>query len=140
MFRLVYWLASFFTAEPIDQRDRGMESFPAMISDLEWVGEAIVTQTIAPGREGQVKFRGSWWTARHNLAVVLQPGDRVLVRGRHNLTLYVEPLALRELAIVIVVQGDIQPPWGYEDRGSGRGCCVGHATCPRLYQRQLPPG
>ncbi|MBW4693336.1 MAG: NfeD family protein [Lyngbya sp. HA4199-MV5] len=53
--------------------------------------EAIVTQTIAPGRRGQVKCQGSWWTARSVQGLTLLPGKVVYVISRQNITLYVEP-------------------------------------------------
>lgn len=53
--------------------------------------EAIVTQTIAPGRRGQVKCQGSWWTAQSVQGLTLLPGKVVHVIGRQNITLYVEP-------------------------------------------------
>lgn len=53
--------------------------------------EAIVTQTIAPGRRGQVKCQGSWWTAQSVQGLTLLPGKVVYVIGRQNITLYVEP-------------------------------------------------
>lgn len=56
--------------------------------------EAIVTQTIEPGRSGQIKYRGSWWMARCRQTVRLFPGAIVYVVGRHVTTLYVEPLTL----------------------------------------------
>lgn len=53
--------------------------------------EAIVTQTIAPGRRGQVKCQGSWWTAKSIQGLTLLPGNVVYVTNRQNITLYVEP-------------------------------------------------
>ncbi|MBW4469735.1 MAG: NfeD family protein [Stenomitos rutilans HA7619-LM2] len=53
--------------------------------------EAIVTQTIAPGRRGQVKCQGSWWTAKSMQGLTLLPGKVVYVISRQNITLYVEP-------------------------------------------------
>lgn len=61
---------------------------------FELNNEAIVTQTIAPDQKGQVKFQGSWWTARCHSKACLRPGDLVQVIHRQNLTLYVEPVAL----------------------------------------------
>lgn len=54
--------------------------------------EAIVTQTIVPGRKGQVKFQGSWWTARCSQDITLSPGKLVHVIDRQTITLYVEPV------------------------------------------------
>jgi membrane protein implicated in regulation of membrane protease activity len=54
--------------------------------------EAIVTQAIAPGRKGQVKFQGSWWTARCSQDITLRPGNLVRVIDRQLITLYVEPV------------------------------------------------
>lgn len=52
---------------------------------------AIVTRTIAPGKAGQIKFQGSWWTARSTDEHTLMPGKTVYVVERQMLTLYVEP-------------------------------------------------
>lgn len=56
------------------------------------VVDAIVTQTIGPGRKGQVKFQGSWWTARCSQDITLSPGKLVCVIDRQLITLYVEPV------------------------------------------------
>jgi len=56
------------------------------------VVDAIVTQAIAPGRKGQVKFQGSWWTARCSQDITLSPGKLVHVIDRQLITLYVEPV------------------------------------------------
>jgi membrane protein implicated in regulation of membrane protease activity len=54
--------------------------------------EAVVTQTIEPGKAGQVKYQGSWWKARSSRAIKLLPGAVVcVVDRRHVTTLYVEP-------------------------------------------------
>lgn len=53
--------------------------------------EAIVTQSIRPGRTGQVKFKGSWWNARCSWDVNLLEGQIVYVIDRRDNTLYVEP-------------------------------------------------
>lgn len=66
----------------------------AAIADyLDLSNEAIVTQTIQPGVAGQVKFQGSWWTARCELGVVIKPGQKVYVVARLSSTnLYVTPM------------------------------------------------
>lgn len=63
----------------------------ACFVELEAVDEAIVTQTIAPGRKGQVKYQGSWWTARCSGDRTFTIGKRVRVISRQSLTLHVEP-------------------------------------------------
>jgi len=52
--------------------------------------EALVTQAIHCHRSGQVKFRGSWWTARSTEAKTISPDEVVYVLGRHNLLLHVQ--------------------------------------------------
>ncbi|QZZ18561.1 NfeD family protein [Leptothermofonsia sichuanensis E412] len=54
--------------------------------------EAIVTQSINPGRTGQVKFKGSWWNARCGQDFTLVEGQVVDVVDRRGNTLYVEPV------------------------------------------------
>lgn len=54
--------------------------------------EATVAKTIAPYRTGQIRFQGSWWSARCQSDIVLQPGEQVNVVGRQNITLLVEPV------------------------------------------------
>ncbi|MBW4518405.1 MAG: NfeD family protein [Scytolyngbya sp. HA4215-MV1] len=57
--------------------------------------EAIVTRVIQPIQNGQIKFQGSWWTARCNRKITLVPGDVVRVIGRLSATtLIVEPIPL----------------------------------------------
>ncbi|MBW4581416.1 MAG: NfeD family protein [Tildeniella nuda ZEHNDER 1965/U140] len=63
-------------------------------------GDAVVTRTIAPGQTGQIKFQGSWWTARCLQGITLIPGMIVHVIGRQTITLYVEPMFSKP------VQGD----------------------------------
>jgi membrane-bound ClpP family serine protease len=53
---------------------------------------AIVTQTIEPGKSGQIKFQGSWWTSRCEQNIKLKHGEIVQVVGRQGLTLYVVPI------------------------------------------------
>ncbi|WP_421658806.1 NfeD family protein [Leptothermofonsia sp. ETS-13] len=77
-----------------DLDDRPADSFNREVSFSNYQSdryEAIVTQTICPGKTGQVKFQGSWWTARCNREVILVPGQVVYVVERHDNTLYVEP-------------------------------------------------
>jgi hypothetical protein len=57
--------------------------------------EAIVTRMIQPIQNGQIKFQGSWWTAKCNRKITLMPGDAVRVVGRLSATtLLVEPIPL----------------------------------------------
>lgn len=55
--------------------------------------EATVVKAIEPFRTGQIRFQGSWWSARCQRDIVLQPGELVNVVGRQNITLLVEPIA-----------------------------------------------
>lgn len=54
--------------------------------------EAIVEQIIQPGKTGQVRYRGSWWLARCEQEIKLEPGEIVWVISRQNLTLLVMPV------------------------------------------------
>jgi len=55
--------------------------------------EATVVKAIEPLRTGQIRFQGSWWSARCQRNIVLRPGELVNVVGRQNITLLVEPIA-----------------------------------------------
>lgn len=59
---------------------------------LNLEGEAIVEQTIQPGKPGRVRFRGSWWPACCKQEIILVPGEMVYVVGRCNITLLVEQM------------------------------------------------
>lgn len=54
--------------------------------------EAVVVETIVPGRRGRVSLGGSFWFARCTHSISLGPGTLVKVRGRDNITLWVEPI------------------------------------------------
>jgi membrane protein implicated in regulation of membrane protease activity len=89
MFRLIAFVKTLLGAEePINHHpqaigDSTYDATPAI--------EAIVTQTIGPGKRGQVKCQGSWWTAKSVQGLTLLPGKVVYVISRQNITLYVEP-------------------------------------------------
>lgn len=51
----------------------------------------VVTIAIQPNRLGQVKFKGGWWSAKCEQAIVLTQGRLVTILGRDNITLVVEP-------------------------------------------------
>lgn len=52
--------------------------------------QATVTDTIEPGKKGQIAYQGSWWTARSQQAQTFYEGQTVYVVAQNNLTLYVE--------------------------------------------------
>jgi hypothetical protein len=56
--------------------------------------EAIVTQAISPGKPGQIKFQGSWWTARCRQPLTFLPGEIVYVIEPKRMPLYIEPAPL----------------------------------------------
>jgi membrane protein implicated in regulation of membrane protease activity len=70
------------------------DEMPSLSDYTDSDHKAIVTRSIQPGRSGQVKFQGSWWTAWCNQEVILVPGQSVYVIGRRNISLYVEPVFL----------------------------------------------
>lgn len=75
-----------------DQPDQIDSAHPPMTHFIwEIEHQAVVTQTIAPGRPGQVQFQGSWWTARCEQPITLLPHQIVYVVARRNLTLLVRP-------------------------------------------------
>lgn len=53
--------------------------------------EAIVDETIHPYRSGRVRFRGSWWNARCEQAITINPEEIVYVIGMTGITLLVKP-------------------------------------------------
>ncbi|MEL6222969.1 MAG: NfeD family protein [Cyanobacteria bacterium J06626_14] len=55
--------------------------------------EARVEEGIAPGQKGRVYMDGSWWPARCDRALFLQPGTTVRVVGLRGITLLVEPMS-----------------------------------------------
>ncbi|NJN86092.1 MAG: hypothetical protein HC881_06955 [Leptolyngbyaceae cyanobacterium SL_7_1] len=59
---------------PTDSEDQSRTNQTAALDN-----HAIVTQTIAPGNPGQVKFQGSWWTAHCAQPITLLPGQQVYV-------------------------------------------------------------
>lgn len=53
---------------------------------------AVVDQAIGPDGKGRVRFQATWWPARCEFNVSLNPGDEVRVVGISNITLLVEPM------------------------------------------------
>ena len=75
----------------LEESEIEREPFPSEWSQ-PWETEAMVTAVIRPGRAGQVKFQGSWWSARCLQAIAIPRGAIVRVVGLHSITLIVEPL------------------------------------------------
>ena len=80
MISLINMIKTLFT-EDIDETNQDDSN--------DYIGGAIVTQAIVPGKVGQVKFQGSWWTARSDQQTTLITGRLVQVICRQNITLYV---------------------------------------------------
>jgi len=57
------------------------------VSDLE---RAIVEEEIRPDKCGLVRFQSSWWPAKCDREITLQPGEVVRVVRLDNITLIVE--------------------------------------------------
>ncbi|MDF0553031.1 NfeD family protein [Kamptonema sp. UHCC 0994] len=53
--------------------------------------EAIVDEPIYPRRSGRVYFQATWWPARCEQEITLEPGEIVYVVGIYNITLLVSP-------------------------------------------------
>ncbi|WP_416676435.1 NfeD family protein [Egbenema bharatensis] len=53
---------------------------------------ATVEETIRPNHSGRVRFQGSWWFARCQADVTIEPGEEVKVIGHQGITLLVEPM------------------------------------------------
>jgi membrane protein implicated in regulation of membrane protease activity len=86
------FLKTLFSAEP-ESISKGF-SAPSLPSASypNLVNRAVVTIPIQPGKAGQVKFQGSWWTAWSTQETTLVSGQTVLVTGSQNISLYVEPI------------------------------------------------
>ncbi|MEG4010013.1 NfeD family protein [Microcoleus sp. Pol11C1] len=52
--------------------------------------KAIVDEEIRPNESGRVRFQNSWWPAKCDGEMTLEPGDVVRVVGIDNITLIVE--------------------------------------------------
>jgi hypothetical protein len=95
MLNLVKFFKSFLPDETSDNFMASLNGALPAVDYLDLRREAIVTQPIEPGRTGQVKFQGSWWTARCDSEIVLFPNQLVHVIGRLNATmLLVEPITV----------------------------------------------
>lgn len=57
---------------------------------------AVVEREIRPSYKGRVRYRGLSWLAQCERYIAFQPGDRVLVVSRRNITLIVVPIADEE--------------------------------------------
>ncbi|MGD1856650.1 MAG: NfeD family protein [Leptolyngbyaceae cyanobacterium] len=57
-------------------------------SYLNGVGTAAAE--ITPLKKGRIKLHGSWWFALSNSNVVIRPGQRVRITGRHHQILLIE--------------------------------------------------
>lgn len=94
MLNLLAWLKRLLT-EPAQEVNHNARLSPLMENFGDVDNEAIVTIAIPAGRIGQVRFAGSWWTARCPQKVKVPFGQVVYVVGRHNNTLYVQPGSVR---------------------------------------------
>lgn len=71
----------------------------------DWLGKsdvaAVVDEAISgPKSKGRVYFRGSWWPAKCEQAVCLEPGVQVKVVGMDKITLLVEPVSVDSGSVV----------------------------------------
>ena len=64
-----------------------------MFSNQTFQGQVVVTKAIKPNRRGQVFFRGSWWLARCEQDLTLQPEQwvRMIALEMETITLLVQP-------------------------------------------------
>lgn len=58
---------------------------------------AVVEKSILPSYRGRVRFQGSSWFAQCEKAIEFEPGERVFVVGRRNITLIVDSLIDRRM-------------------------------------------
>ncbi len=114
MFRFANRLKADLAARTQPLNDRSNRISTLYFVRLEADTTAIVTRTIAPGKAGQIKFQGSWWTARSTDEHTLIPGKTVYVVDRQTLTLYVEPrMPSVEPGQANVASGE-QPQWNLQ--------------------------
>jgi|WetSurMetagenome_2_1015567.scaffolds.fasta_scaffold265613_2 inner membrane protein len=71
-------------------RGRLKKRISAKEMEPDYLGQlATVTETIIPGREGKVSYRGSVWTATGD--VEMQKDTTVIITGREGICLKVKP-------------------------------------------------
>jgi membrane-bound ClpP family serine protease len=85
----------------VENAATGIDFFPNL-NRLE--REARVTEIIQPGRRGRVYFQGTWWNARCEQLITLNPDESVFVVARLGLTLLVEPGGFNYLQQTVVSQ------------------------------------
>lgn len=60
---------------------------------------AVVERAILPSYKGRIRFQGSSWLAQCERPVKFEPGERVVVIGRHSLTLMVDSFINSEVKV-----------------------------------------
>lgn len=63
-----------------------------------WNREAVVVESILPGKKGRVSYEGSFWNARCTQPITIEAGTLVLIVDRHRLTLLCEPVSVQTVA------------------------------------------
>jgi membrane protein implicated in regulation of membrane protease activity len=76
--------------QPIPKPDSLVWTPRVLNSDVEVSGE--VTKVLKPGREWRVKSMATFWIARSQVILNLDPGDEVKVTGRKGGALLIEPM------------------------------------------------
>ena len=93
-------LLDFFSAETgsevTGQGFRLVPSQPGIVS-----AEAVIDRVVHPGKEWRVRYQASFWKARAaGPHLDLEPGDRVRVVGRQNLSLLIQASPLQRGVLI----------------------------------------
>lgn len=83
------------SSEPLP--DRLHRFFPPGTKVNCWDLEAVVTKSIHPGRTGQVKFQGTWWSAKCRQEASLVLNTTVYVVDVEGMVLVVQSTPLIDL-------------------------------------------
>lgn len=89
-----------FSLESLFQSSQQKHAKPTTTFDPATYGkESVVSEVIQQGKDWWIRYQGSYWKARCENSVILNPGDEVYVIGRHNTLLLITPAVSRVPAL-----------------------------------------